>query len=79
MLFGVTDEITDMTRSLEMVGGVKIHILDGYIRTSEWFRVTWVFFRSTEGLPEPLGEVLGQHGPKGERGKHIGGWRTPPS
>ena len=58
---------------------VKIHIMKVSIRTSEWFRVVRVFYRSTEGLPEPPGEVLGQHGPKGERGKPAGVGRAPPS
>ena len=33
-MFGVLDEITDMTRNLEMVE-VKIDILEGYIRIPE--------------------------------------------
>ena len=37
MLFGVPNENTDMTRSLEMVE-VKIDILDDDIRILEWFQ-----------------------------------------
>ena len=44
---------------------IKIDILEAYVWTSEWFRVIWVFFRSTKGLPEPPGEVLGRSGPEG--------------
>src|SRR5215216_4795327 len=46
---------------------VKIDILDDYIRTSERFRVIWVFFWSTGELRE---FVLGPNGPygKGEKG-----------
>ena len=57
---------------------IKIDILEAYIWISEVFRVKSGFYRSTEGLPEPPGEVLGQHGPKGERVKPTGGVRTPP-
>jgi hypothetical protein len=57
---------------------VKIDILEGYIRTPEWFRSNSGIFRSTEGLPEPPAEVLGQHGPKGERGKPAGVAAQPP-
>ena len=41
---------------------VKIDILEGYIRTPEWFRRGSSIFWSTEGLPEPPGEVLGLNG-----------------
>ena len=64
-LFGVPDEITDITRSLghneKSRNGreVKIHILEGSIRTSEWFREVRIFYRSTEGLPEPIGGING--------------------
>ena len=42
---------------------VKIHILEGYIRTPEWFRS----FRMSFGVPGVTGtprEVIGPHGPK---------------
>ena len=45
---------------------VKIDILDDYVRTPEWF---WGFsdiYRSTGGLPEPPGGLLGLMGPSGK-------------
>ena len=42
---------------------IKIDILDGYVWTSEWFRVSSGIYRSTGGLPEPPGELLGLNGP----------------
>ena len=68
-LFGVPDEITDMIRSLKNVQEVKIDILEGYIRTPEWFREVSDKFRSTGGYwtPPPPGEVMGLSGPLGER------------
>ena len=54
---------------------VKIHILESYIRTSEWFQVIMVFFRSTEGLSEPPGGSVGPIGPywrRGERSRERG-------
>ena len=36
---------------------IKIDILDGYVWTSEWFRVSSGIYRSTERLPEPPGSV----------------------
>ena len=53
--------ITDMTRSLEM--DIKIDILDDIIRTPEEFREVPGKNGVPEGLPEPPGEVMGQHGP----------------
>ena len=45
---------------------VKIDILEAYVWTSERVRVSSGIYLSTEGLPEPPGEVLGLSGP-GER------------
>ena len=42
---------------------IKIHILEGYIRTPEWFRRKSGIFRSTGRLPEPSGKVNGPIGP----------------
>ena len=42
---------------------IKIDILDDSIRTPKWFRDVSDIYRSTEGLPAPLGEVMGLHGP----------------
>ena len=73
-LFGVPDEITDMKRSLEMV---KIHILEGYIRTPKWFGS----FRISFGVPgvtgtRPPRQVIGPHGPSG--GREEAGQGVPP-
>ena len=62
-LFGVPDEITDVTRSLENGRDIEIDILEGYIRTPEWFRSVSGIFRSTGGLQEPPGGLMGLHGP----------------
>ena len=42
------------------VRAIKINILEGYIRTSERFRVTWVFF----GVPGELREYGSTYGPE---------------
>ena len=42
---------------------IKIDILDDYIRTPEVFSVVSDKNRSTEGLLEPPGELIGPHGP----------------
>ena len=42
---------------------IKIDILDGYVWTSEWFRVSSGIYRSTGRLPEPPGEYMGLIGP----------------
>ena len=58
-------------RSSESRNGrdVKIDILEGYIRTSERFRVIRVFFGVLESYGNSPGEVLGLIGPYGkERG-----------
>ena len=44
---------------------IDIDILDDYIRTPEVFRVISEKTGVPEGLPEPLGEVLGLSGPEG--------------
>ena len=36
---------------------VKIDILEAYVWTSEWFRVSLGIYRSTGGLPEPPGSI----------------------
>ena len=43
--------------------GVNIDILEEGIRTPEWFQDVSDIYQSTEGLPEPPGEVLGLNGP----------------
>ncbi len=42
---------------------IKINILDGYVWTSEWFRVSSGIYWSTGRLPEPPGESMGLIGP----------------
>ena len=42
---------------------IKIDILEGYIRTSERFRVKSGFYRNTGGLPEPSRGLMGLSGP----------------
>ena len=42
---------------------MKIDILEAYIGISEMFRVKSEFYQSTEGLPEPLGGLMGHSGP----------------
>ena len=46
---------------------IKIDILDDYIGTSEGFRVSLDEYRSTGGLPNPPGSVMGLMGLGGER------------
>ena len=46
---------------------VKIDILEGYIRTSERFRVIRLFFGVPENYENSPGEVLGLHGPSSGR------------
>ena len=41
---------------------IKIDILEGYVWTSDWFRVCSGIFRSTGGLPEPPGGLMGLYG-----------------
>ena len=38
---------------------INIDILDGYVWTSKWFRVSSSIYRSTGRLPEPPGECMG--------------------
>ena len=56
---------------------VKIDILDDYVRTPEWFRGVSDIDRSTGGLLEPPGELMGLNGPWRERagGSQVGGAR----
>ena len=42
---------------------IKIDILDDYIWTSEWFRVSSGIYRSTGRLPDPPGNCMGLNGP----------------
>ena len=42
---------------------IKIDILDDYVWTSEWFRVSSGIYRSTGRLPEPPRKYMGFIGP----------------
>ena len=42
---------------------MKIDILEGYVWTPEWFRMSSDIYRSIGGLPEPPGEYMGLIGP----------------
>ena len=42
---------------------IKIDILDDYIWTSKWFRVSSGIYRITGRLPEPPGRYMGLIGP----------------
>ena len=42
---------------------IKIDILEAYVWTSEWFRMSSGIFRSTGRLPEPPGEYMDLIGP----------------
>ena len=42
---------------------IKIDILEGYVWTPEWFQMSSGIFRSTGGLSEPPGEIMGLDGP----------------
>ena len=64
-LFGVPDE-------------VRTDILEGYIRTSERFRVIQVFFGVPESYRISPGEVVGLNGPYGKGEKGLKGWLRAP-
>ena len=38
---------------------IKIDILEGYVWTLEWFRMSSGIYRSTGGLPDPPRELMG--------------------
>ena len=57
----------DHKHDVESLDGrdIKIDILEAYVWTSEWFRVSSGIYRSTGGLPEPPPPpgTNGPHGP----------------
>jgi hypothetical protein len=79
MLFGVPDEITDMTRSLEMVDWQRLiyrMIVFGHRKCSGVIRV---FIGVPDGLPEPPGEDMGHMGHRREAHQPTrGGAPSPP-
>ena len=56
---------------------IKIDILEGYIRTSERFRVIRVFFGVPESYGNSPGEVVGLNGPYGKGEKGLKRWPHP--
>ena len=48
---------------------IKIDILEAYVWTPEWFRMSSGIFRSTGRLPEPPGESMGHSGKEEEAAK----------
>ena len=42
---------------------IKIDILEGYVWTPKWFRMSSGIYQNTGGLPEPPGESMGLIGP----------------
>ena len=58
---------------------IKIDILDGYIRTTEVFRMVSEKTGVPEGLSEPPGEVLGLSGPEGRERAAAQEVAPPPS
>ena len=57
---------------------IKIHILEGYIQTPEWFGSFRISFR-VPGLPEPPVKLLGLMGLMVEERRQAKVWRAPPS
>ena len=58
---------------------IKIDILEAYVWTSEWFRVSPGIYRNTGRLPEPPEKYMGLIGPYGNRGERPKGRRRAPS
>ena len=56
---------------------IKIDILEAYVWTSKWLRVSSGIYRSTGGLPEPPGSIWALMGFSGER-EGQPGWAAPP-
>ena len=56
---------------------IKIDILDDYVWTSEWFRVSLGINRSTGRLPEAPGKYWALVDLRGERGQQPRRWRAP--
>ena len=57
---------------------IKIDILDDYIRTPDEFRGSPNIYQSARGLSEPLGELMGQHGPCEREERALGMATCPP-
>ena len=77
MLFGVPDEITDMTRSVEMVEKERFiyrTMIFGHRKCSGKHRV---LIGSPEGVPGTPGKRYGPYEPRGETHQPQRGWCTP--
>ena len=61
----VQSHVYDHGHGEESLNGrdINIDILETYVWTSEWFRVSSGIYRSTGRLPEPPGESLGLNEP----------------
>ena len=57
---------------------IKIDILDDYIWTSEWFRVSSSLYRSTGRLPDPPGGIWALLGHSGREEKGAKEGAPPP-
>ena len=56
---------------------VKINILEGYIRTPEWFQEVSISFGVPGGYRNPPGKYWALVGLRGERGQQPRRWRAP--
>ena len=77
MLFEVPDEITDMTRSLEMVDSSRLiyrTIVFGHRKCSRGYQV---HIGSPEGVPSNPGKRYGPYGPRGETHQPQGAGAPP--
>ena len=57
---------------------IKIDIFEGYVWTPEGFQMSSGIYRSTGGLPEPPGGLMGLMGLKWRRGGAARAGRAPP-
>ena len=78
MLFGVPDEITDMTRSLEMVERKRLIYRTMVFGHRKCFGMHRVLIGSLEGVPSTPGKRYGPYGPKGENTPATKGLVLPP-
>ena len=75
-MFGIPDEITDMTRSLKMVER-EILIWKMVFRQRNGFGVVRVFFGVPRGYRNPPGKYWAYMGHRGERRQPTRGGRAP--
>ena len=77
-MFGVPDEIKDMTRSLEIVERERLIYWMKVFGHRNGFGTFRIFIGVPRGYRNPPGKVLGLMGHRGERGQPIRGWRMTP-